>query len=156
MAIHCRAAKNSLRGTIVVNLWPRNIARISLRHRDLICTWTCLHYRVICCTWTCQQIRVLNSTWTCLDKRSLCCPPPPSKIHENWKENSIQIILDRKMLLPLSRKIQAMTHPLSCFFAAEGPWFNLGAYWVVKPLNCVFYYLKGRGPLKKSNKIAEM
>ncbi len=47
------------------------------------------------------------------------CPPPPiprpSKNHENWKENSIQIILDRKRLLPLSRNIQAKTHPLSCF-----------------------------------------
>ncbi len=74
-------------------------------------------------------------------------PPSPSKIHENKKETSIQIILDRKMLLPLSRKIQAMTHPLSCFFAAEVPLFNLGAYWVVKPLKCVFYFLKGWGPV---------
>jgi hypothetical protein len=30
-------------------------------------------------------------------------------------------ILDRKRLLPLSRKIQAKTHPLSCFFAAKVP-----------------------------------
>ncbi len=62
---------------------------------------------------------------TRLDLIRKYCPPPPSKIHENWKENSIQIILDRKMLLPLLRKTQAMTHPLSCFFAAEGPWFSL-------------------------------
>ncbi len=41
-------------------------------------------------------------------------------------------------------------------FAAEGPRFNLGAYRVVKPLKCVFYYLKGRGPLKNSKKFAEM
>ncbi len=34
------------------------------------------------------------------------------KIHENLKENSIQIILDRNRLLPLSRKIQARAHPL--------------------------------------------
>ncbi len=68
------------------------------------------------------------------------------KIHENWNEYSVQIILDRKRFLPLSRKIQAMTHPQSCFFAAEGPRFNLGAYWVVKPLKFVFYDLKGRGP----------
>jgi hypothetical protein len=27
-----------------------------------------------------------------------------------------------------TKKIQAMTHPLSGFFAAEGPRFNLGAY----------------------------
>jgi hypothetical protein len=46
--------------------------------------------------------------------------------------------------------------PAIVFFAAEGPWFNLGAYWVVKPLKCVFYYLKGRGPLKKSKKFAGM
>ncbi len=38
--------------------------------------------------------------------------------------------------------------PAIVFFAAEIPWFNLGAYWVVKPLKCVFCYLKGRGPLK--------
>ncbi len=71
-----------------------------------------------------------------------------SKIHENLKEYSIQIILDRKRFLPLSRKNQAMTHPLSCFFAAEGPRFNLGACWVVKPLKCVFCDLKGQGPSK--------
>ncbi len=78
-----------------------------------------------------------------------------SKIHENWKEYSIQIILDRKRFLPLSRKIQTMTHPLSCFFAAEGPRFNLGAYWVVKPLKFVFYDLKGRGPIKKVKNLRE-
>ena len=71
------------------------------------------------------------------------------KIHENWKEYSIQIILDPKRFLPLLRKIQAMSYPLSCFFAAEVPRFNLGAYWVVKPLKFVFYDLKGPGPLKK-------
>ncbi len=65
------------------------------------------------------------------------------------KEKPHKIGLDRMRLLPLSRKIQARTHPLLCFFAAEIPWFNLGAYWIVKPLKCVFYYLKGRGPLKK-------
>ncbi len=68
--------------------------------------------------------------------------------HESWKKNRIKIGLDRKRLLPLSRKIQARTHPLSCFFAAEVPWFNQGAFWVVKPLKSVFCYLKGRGPLK--------
>ncbi len=41
-------------------------------------------------------------------------------------------------------------------FAAEGPRFNLGAYWVVKPLKFVFSDLKGRGPLKNSEKFAEM
>ncbi len=33
----------------------------------------------------------------------------------------IKIGIDGKMLLPLSRKIQARTHPQSCFFAAEVP-----------------------------------
>ncbi len=60
-----------------------------------------------------------------------------------------------KNLWKLKGKIQARTRPLSCFFAAEGPWFNLGAYWVVKPLKCVFYNLKGRGPLKNSKKFAK-
>ena len=46
--------------------------------------------------------------------------------------------------------------PAIVFFAAERPWFNLGAYWVVKPLKFVFYDLKGRGPLKNSKKFAEM
>ncbi len=56
----------------------------------------------------------------------------------------------------LKGKIQARTHPLSCFLAAEGPWFNLGAYWVVKPLKFVFCDLKSRGPLKNSKNFAEM
>jgi len=46
--------------------------------------------------------------------------------------------------------------PAIVFFAAEVPRFNLGAYWVVKPLKCVFSYLKGRDPLKNSKKFAEM
>ncbi len=54
------------------------------------------------------------------------------------KEKPQKIGLDWKRLLPLSRKIQARTHPLSCFFAAEVPWFNQGAFWVVKPLKRVF------------------
>jgi hypothetical protein len=77
--------------------------------------------------------------------------PPPSKIHENWK----RMILDRKRLLPLSSKIQARTHPLLCFFSAEVPWFNQGAFWVVKPLKSIFCYLKGQGPLKNIKKFAE-
>ena len=66
------------------------------------------------------------------------------------------IILDPKRFLPLLRKIQAMSYPLSCFFAAEVPRFNLGAYWVVKPLKFIFCDLKGQGPLKNSKKFAEM
>jgi len=46
--------------------------------------------------------------------------------------------------------------PAIVFFAAERPWFNLGAYWVVKPLKCVFYDLKGQGTLKNSKKFAGM
>jgi len=34
--------------------------------------------------------------------------------------------------------------------------FAVGAYWVVKPLKCVFYDLKGRDPLKNSKKFAGM
>jgi hypothetical protein len=48
------------------------------------------------------------------------------------------------------------SYPLSCFFAAEVPRFNLGAYWVVKPLKFVFCDLKGQGSLKNSKKFAEM
>ncbi len=66
------------------------------------------------------------------------------------------MILDRKRLLPLLSKIQAKTHPLLCFFAAQVPWFNQGAYWAVKPLKSVFCYLKDQGPFKKSKKIAEI
>jgi hypothetical protein len=46
--------------------------------------------------------------------------------------------------------------PAIVFFAAERPCFNLGAYWVVKPLKFVFYNLKGRGPLKNSKKFVGM
>ncbi len=46
--------------------------------------------------------------------------------------------------------------PAIVFFAAERPSFNLGAYWVVKPLKYVFYDFKGRGPLKNSKKFAGM
>jgi hypothetical protein len=42
------------------------------------------------------------------------------------------------------------------FFAAQIPWFNQGTFWVVKPLKSVFYFLKGRDPLKKSKKSAEL
>ncbi len=45
--------------------------------------------------------------------------------------------------------------PAIVFFAAERPWFNLGAYWVVKPLKLVFYDLKGRGPLKAVKNLRE-
>ncbi len=65
----------------------------------------------------------------------------PRKV--KWKHRSEDVTT------AIEKKNQAMTLPLSCFFAAEVPWFNLGAYWVVKPLKCIFYYLKGRGPLKK-------
>ncbi len=39
--------------------------------------------------------------------------------------------------------------PAILFFAAKRPWFNLGAYWVVKPLKCVFIWFKGPGSFKK-------
>ncbi len=46
--------------------------------------------------------------------------------------------------------------PAIVFFAVEVPWFNLEAFWVVKPLKCVFYCLNGWGPSKKRKKFAEM
>ena len=45
--------------------------------------------------------------------------------------------------------------PAIVFFAVERPWFNLGAYWVVKPLKYVYYDLKGRGPLKNGKNLRE-
>ncbi len=68
----------------------------------------------------------------------------------------IFFILYRKRLLPLSRKIQAKTHLLSCFFARRyldsiREHTELFSRW-----KAFFYYLKGRGPLKEVKKIAEM
>ncbi len=75
------------------------------------------------------------------------------------KKKSVQCfatqVYDQKST-KIKRKNPIKDPPTIVFFAAEGPWFNLGAYWVVKPLKCLFYYLKGRGPLKSSKKFAEM
>jgi hypothetical protein len=137
------------RGFIYYRCWPWNTPE----SKD-ICSYASL---VIAKFWGCYMDGFLHCLCLTIPKncrhRSYCPSAPPlSKIHKNWKENSIQTILDRKMLLPLSRKIQARTHPLSCFFAAEVPWFNLGAFWVVKPLKSVFCYLEDRGPVKNSKK----
>ncbi len=55
----------------------------------------------------------------------------------------------------IERKNPGKDPPAIVFFCS-GRTLILGAYWVVKPLKCVFYYLKGRGPLKNSKKFAEM
>ena len=82
----------------------------------------------------------------------------------SWPRGGIFHYFDFETDLPLSKTIAGRTSrycdnlynvlPAMVFFAAERPWFNLGAYWVVKPLKLVFCYLKGLGPLKNGIKFA--
>jgi hypothetical protein len=80
----------------------------------------------------------------------------PLEIHENLKKNRIKIILDRKRLLPVSRKIQTKEPPAIVFFCSVGTLIQSGYIESSVTTQKLFFCLKGSGYFKKSEKIAEM
>jgi hypothetical protein len=80
-------------------------------------------------------------------------PPGPSPVKNprklKGKQHTVHIILDRKRLLPPLRKIQAETHPLSCFLQRKHLDSIRGILSYSATEKRFFHNLKGRGPLKK-------
>ncbi len=122
-----------------------------------------------------------NALTTRLDLIRKYCPPPPSKIHENWKENKnkvwwhaatlfIYFYINRSDLQYFINTTRRAPLLLSSLLSARKQENRKTAYKLTSigrcnyryreksrqwPTRCrVFSYLKGRGPLKNSKKFA--